>query len=269
MNDTKILTDNNVDLNKSLELFGDMKTYNQMLEEFLSQVDGKLKEAEKFKNISDLVNYEVIVHSLKSDFKYFGAFDTAELFYKHELAAKEPNPDFINQDFNHLIEEATRMINVFKKYMGADIQVTANSASVPPVQIANTINGKTIIVVDDSNIIRTFAEKVFKDEYNVVLAKDGEEAISLVSNSNRDNIMCMLLDLNMPRVNGFEVLDYFKNNNLFEEVPVSIITGMNDEETIRKAFAYPIIDMIQKPFSEEKVRDVTIKTIARKANKGS
>ena len=44
---------------------------------------------------------------------------------------------------------------------------------------------------------------------------------------------------------------------------------MNDEETIRKAFAYPIIDMIQKPFSEEKVRDVTIKTIARKANKGS
>lgn len=267
MNDTKILTDSGIDLNKSLELFGDMKTYNQMLEEFLSQVDAKLKDAEKYKNISDLVNYEVIVHSLKSDFKYFGAFDTAEIFYQHELAAKKPDPAFINQDYDHLISEANKMINVFKKYMGADTgaPVTLNTAT--PQQ--NVVNGKTIIVVDDSNIIRTFAEKVFKDEYNVVLASDGDEAISLVSNSNRENIMCMLLDLNMPKVNGFEVLDYFKSNNLFDEVPVSIITGMNDGDTINRAFTYPIVDMIQKPFSEDKVKDVTLKTIARKANKNS
>jgi len=260
VNDTKILTDNNIDLKKSLELFGDMKTYNQMLEEFLSQVEDKLKEAEKYKNLSDLQNYEVIVHSLKSDFKYFGAFDTAEFFYKHELAAKEPNPTFINDNFNTLIEEANKTINVFKKYMGADTSVS-NNEEVKPV---TTINGKTIIIVDDSNIIRTFAEKVFISEYNVVLANDGEEAISLVSNSNHDNIMCMLLDLNMPKVNGFEVLDYFKANNLFDEIPVSIITGLNDEQTIQRAFTYPIIDMIQKPFSEEKVRDVTLKTIERK-----
>ena len=68
----------------------------------------------------------------------------------------------------------------------------------------------------------------------------------------------------MPNVNGFTVLDYFKSNNLFDKIPVSIITGINDKETIEKAFMYPIVDMLQKPFNESSVKNVVEKTIARK-----
>ena len=68
----------------------------------------------------------------------------------------------------------------------------------------------------------------------------------------------------MPGVEGYQVLEHFKNANLFEEIPVSIITGSDDKETLDRAFSYPIVDMIQKPFNENKIKDVAEKTIARK-----
>ena len=74
----------------------------------------------------------------------------------------------------------------------------------------------------------------------------------------------MLLDLNMPNVNGFAVLDYFKSNNLFSRIPVSIITGSNDRNIIGNAFNYPIVDMLQKPFNEISVKNVVEKTISRR-----
>jgi len=77
----------------------------------------------------------------------------------------------------------------------------------------------------------------------------------------------MFLDLNMPGVDGFQVLEHFKNANLFAKIPVSIITGSDDSETIKRAFSYGIVDMIQKPFTETKIRDVAEKTILRKINK--
>ena len=76
---------------------------------------------------------------------------------------------------------------------------------------------------------------------------------------------CMLLDLNMPNVNGFEVLDYFKNNDLFKKVPVSIITGEGSKDIIEKAFTYPIVDVLMKPFNELNVESIVNKTISFKS----
>ena len=263
MKDTKLLTEYGIDLPKSLELFGDMETYDQMLNEFLSQVKSKLEKAKEYKNSSDLKNYEVIVHSLKSDFRYFGAEETANCFYKHEMAAKEGDENFIENDFDNLLKEADKMINVFKAYMGADVSIKNSMKSDGDVLLED----RTILVVDDSNIIRTFLEKIFHGTYNTVLASNGEEALSIIKNTPLEKIECMLLDLNMPKTDGFAVLEYLKAEDLFYKLPVSIITGMDDEDTIKKAFQYPIVDMIQKPFNEEKVRNVTIKTIERKDRK--
>ena len=71
----------------------------------------------------------------------------------------------------------------------------------------------------------------------------------------------MFLDLNMPNVDGFQVLDYFKEKNLFNKIPVSIITGDDSKEAIDRAFTYPIIDMLNKPFNEMNVKVIVEKTI--------
>ena len=69
----------------------------------------------------------------------------------------------------------------------------------------------------------------------------------------------------MPNVGGFQVLDYFKENNLFAKIPVSIITGESAKESIDKAFGYGIVDMLVKPFSKDDIKRVVDKTI-RSAN---
>jgi len=265
MKDTKVLTDNGVDLQKSLELFGDMATYDQMLEDFLREVGGKLENARKYKEDGDMPNYAIVVHSLKSDCKYFGMFALADKFYEHELAGKKNDYFFVTNNFDSLVNETNHMVGVLKRYMGIEVQEELagnNTVSAEPVVGAN---GKQIIlVVDDSNIIRNFIQKIFEGKYEVKLANDGEEAISIIGNTPKSQMACMFLDLNMPNVDGFQVLEYFKNSNLFSEIPVSIITGIDDKETIDRAFTYPIVDMIKKPFNEASIKNVAIKTISQK-----
>ena len=65
----------------------------------------------------------------------------------------------------------------------------------------------------------------------------------------------------MPHVNGFEVLDYMKEHDLFTVYPVSIISGNCDQSAIDRAFQYPIIDMLSKPFTEADVTRIVERTI--------
>ncbi len=120
---------------------------------------------------------------------------------------------------------------------------------------------KKILVADDSRIISNIVERAFKDQYEVVVANNGEEAINVVKNNVDDSIVGVLLDLNMPVVDGFAVLDYFKANNLFRRIPVCIITGDVAKERIERAFNYDIVDVLAKPFSFENVREEVEKII--------
>ena len=71
----------------------------------------------------------------------------------------------------------------------------------------------------------------------------------------------MLLDLNMPESNGFVVLDYFRNYHLFKKIPIFIISGDDNKETIDKAFKYDIVDMLNKPFSMENIKSAVERAI--------
>ena len=117
---------------------------------------------------------------------------------------------------------------------------------------------KAIIVADDSMIVRNIIEKAISDEYIVLKASNGREAIKYITDKKYD-IQGVLLDLNMPDSDGFIVLNYFKNNNLFKKYPVSIISGDDSKETIEKAFTYDIVDMLNKPFSGENIRSIVRK----------
>ena len=117
----------------------------------------------------------------------------------------------------------------------------------------------TVIVADDSEMIRNIMTKALEDEYTVIGAKDGKEAIEQVILNN--NIVCMLLDLNMPVCDGFAVLDYFKENQLFKKIPIFIISGDNSKDTIERAFTYDIVDMLNKPFSMDNIKGAVVRAI--------
>lgn len=254
MKDVSLLYGNGIDVQKSLELLGDMETYDATLEDFLAGIYGKLADLKSYKEVGDMVNYAVFAHSIKSDARYLGFTRLADLAYQHEMEGKANNIYFVANNYEALIKEANRIINVVKQYLGKDY-VQSVVAERPKI-----IKDKKILVVDDSNLIRNFIEKIFADSYEVVMATDGQVALNII-NENTDDIAAMLLDLNMPNVNGFDVLEYFKQNNLFKKVPVSIISGAEEKETIDRAFTYDIVDLLAKPFNERDIKSVIEKTI--------
>ena len=123
---------------------------------------------------------------------------------------------------------------------------------------------KILLVVDDSSIITNFVNRIFKDEFNVLIANDGIEAIELIRNNFDKEFIGMLLDLNMPRFNGFEVLETFNKNNLFKKIPVCILTGDDTKDSLDKLFNYPIVDVLNKPFSENDIKTTISKLNLRK-----
>lgn len=120
---------------------------------------------------------------------------------------------------------------------------------------------KAIIVADDSMIIRNIIEKALSDEYVVLKAGNGKEALKHITDKKYE-IVGMLLDLNMPESDGFTVLNYFKNNNLFKKYPIVIISGDDTSETINKAFTYDIVDMLNKPFTGDKIKSMVERMIS-------
>ena len=255
MKDVNLLINNGVNINKSLELFGDIETYNDTLDDFLNEVEEKLAKIKAFKEMSDMANYAILVHSLKSDARYFGFEKLAELAYNHEMESKANNMYYVTDHYDELMTEANRIVHLVKQYMGLETETTTSTP------VVNTVKDKKILVVDDSTIVRNFIGKIFSNEYEVLIANDGAEALNIIS-ANVNNIYAMLLDLNMPNVDGFQVLEYFKHNNLFGRIPVSIITGDSSKEVIDRAFTYPIVDMLQKPFNEVNIKNCVEKTIS-------
>lgn len=257
MKDVSLLVRNGVNVDGSLELFGDMDMYNETLNDFLKSVDKKLADIKRYKEASDMPNYAILVHSLKSDSKYLGFTKLAELAYSHELKSKDKDITYVYNHYDELMVEASRIVNLVKEYMG--LPTNGPSETVKPV-----VKDKTILVVDDSNIIRNFIKKIFNDQYEVIVANDGREAIDAVELNPNVNIVAMLLDLNMPNINGFEVLEYFDKHSLFSRVPVSIVTGDDYRETVAKVFAYPVVDILTKPFNERDIKQIVEKTVSRK-----
>ena len=255
------LKEHNVNVDQSLELFGDIDTYNETLVEFQKGIDGKLERIEKFYKDGDMPNYAILAHSLKSDCKYFGFMELADLAYQHELESKASNINFVSANFDRLMTEAKKVKAIVNAYLNDDVEIPA--ATVAPAPAANTRG--VILVADDSEVIRLFVKKIFEADKDIEVAKDGDEALNIIKSHEADNrIEAILLDLNMPGSDGFVVLDYLKNNNLLSKMPVTIISGDSSSDAINRAFTYEIVDMLNKPFSEQKIKDAVEKTIAQK-----
>lgn len=271
MKDINFLKQNNVDVNQSLELFGDIETYNETIKEFKSGIDGKLSQIDKYYQDLDMPNYAIYVHSLKSDCKYFGFMKLAEIAYEHEIKSKANDINYVKANYKVLTEEAKKVKGIVDEYL-SDEKATTDFYGKPTSEVVipnetETLNEDIILIADDSEVIRIFVKKIFDADYELAFAKNGQEALNVIREHEDDNrIKAILLDLNMPKVDGFAVLDYMTQSNLLQKMPVTIISGDSSSEAINKAFEYPIVDMLNKPFNEAKIKDAVEKTIRQAGN---
>ncbi len=103
-----------------------------------------------------------------------------------------------------------------------------------------------ILIVDDEEINRVILKGLFQDEYQIIEAGNGQEAIARIEENQ--NIVLILLDIVMPIMNGFGVLEYMKGHDLLEKTPVILITGETVIDSDDQAYAYGVADVMHKPF---------------------
>jgi len=105
---------------------------------------------------------------------------------------------------------------------------------------------KTIIVVDDNDTNLTMARDALKEQYKVLTLPSAAKLFSLIEKVTPDLI---LLDINMPEMDGFEALAHLKKDARQADIPVIFLTSMTDAEVEVRGFQLGVIDFITKPFS--------------------
>ena len=115
--DSNYLKENDIDVDASLELLGDMEMYDETLKIFMNDSKKRLEDMKEALKEKDIMNYQVIVHAIKSDSKYLGFTKLAELALDHENHAKEKDYDYIINNIKDLVNELKRILNVCNNYI--------------------------------------------------------------------------------------------------------------------------------------------------------
>jgi putative two-component system response regulator len=111
---------------------------------------------------------------------------------------------------------------------------------------------KTIFVVDDSDTNLSMAEEALEDEYNVMTVPSGARMLALLEKMTPNLI---LLDIEMPDMNGFEALEKLKANPLWADIPVIFLTGTINDSIQARGLGLGALGFVNKPFTASELLD--------------
>ena len=117
-----------------------------------------------------------------------------------------------------------------------------------------------ILIVDDSEMNREILTEMLQDDFRILEAENGEEALKMLKQYGT-GISLMLLDIVMPVMNGFEVLAAMAREHWMDDIPVIMISSEGSEDYIRRAYEMGIADYIRRPFDAKIVYQRVFNTI--------
>ncbi|WP_448862216.1 diguanylate cyclase [Dorea sp.] len=125
---------------------------------------------------------------------------------------------------------------------------------------ASEVQKQQILVVDDSELNRGILIEMLKEEFDIIEAENGKEAVDKIRKYGK-KLSVVLLDIVMPVMDGFEVLSVMNRNHWIEDIPVIMISSEESEGFIRKAFNLGVSDYISRPFDCDIVYQRVFNTI--------
>lgn len=112
---------------------------------------------------------------------------------------------------------------------------------------------RMILIVDDSEINRAILREVLNNDYCIIEAETGVQALELIK-KYRDELSLVLLDLVMPELDGIGVLEEMNRQDMMDEIPVIMITSETGADVIEKAYHFGVSDFVNRPFNAQIIR---------------
>lgn len=122
----------------------------------------------------------------------------------------------------------------------------------------------TILIAEDEEINRTILREILKEKYRILEAENGSQAVFYIK-AEENNISLIILDIHMPKLDGFGVMDYLVTSGLNEKIPVIITTGDESADILVQGKKNKVVDIVYKPFRAADIRK-TVDALVEIAN---
>ncbi len=110
-----------------------------------------------------------------------------------------------------------------------------------------------ILIIDDHDAVRLLLGLTLKDKYNVITKRDGIDGMAWLAAGNIPDLI--ILDMQMPRLNGLDFLKQLRSSGMFKLIPVLLVSANDNEREITESFDLGILDFISKPFNPVKLKE--------------
>ncbi len=115
------------------------------------------------------------------------------------------------------------------------------------------MKNKTILIIDDHDSIRLILGSVLKKHYHVITKSDGIEALAWFRRGNLPDLI--LLDMQMPRLNGLAFLRNIKSSGFFKNIPVLVVSGNENDKYVEQCSRLGVDGYLTKPFNPNELRE--------------
>jgi CheY-like chemotaxis protein len=216
---------------RGVEFCGGNQEYLDALKIFAASIEERADELEKLYKSHDYKGYAVKVHALKSMAKSIGAAELSELAAEMEEAGKK-------KDLAALTAGADVLLSLYRS-LNEPLKRLAEEKEKQPDDEKETQNlvterRHTLLLVDDDEDFLALTTRWLRNDYAVTAVNSGRKALKYLEKERPD---LMLLDYEMPDMNGSAVLEQIRQDPNLKDLPVVFLTGTEDKENVRKAEA--------------------------------
>ncbi|MCL2235199.1 MAG: response regulator [Defluviitaleaceae bacterium] len=253
-----------VDVNVGIALSGggDFETYLRVLEKYCENGRRLYGEIADSVYREELHLYTVFLHSLRSISASIGANLMSQTARVLETAAEKGQMDFIKAKTPKLLEDLDILLTAIEDAIRRNIAHPGHIAITTEEVRENDMGNakKKILLVDDTETFLFLLNDILKDDYETLIAKDGEDGLETAEFVKPDLI---LLDILMPGMSGLDVLAKLKANEELKDIPVILVSGKDSDEDRAIGHDAGATSYILKPFKAEVVREEVAKALGQ------
>ena len=218
---------------RGVEFCGSNQDYLEALKIFASSIEERADELETLYKAHDYANYTVKVHALKSMAKSIGAAEISEMAAEMEDAGRK-------RDLAALTAGADVLLSLYRSLSEPLKRLTESPSETEPPAPAEDKDAEapavrrrhTLLLVDDDEDFLALSKRWLKNDYSVTAVHSGKEALEYLEGNRPD---LMLLDYEMPEMDGPAVLESIRKTPGLEDLPVVFLTGTEDREHVKRA----------------------------------